>query len=70
MLRGRVVWLQAIMGVLMTPRGLLLTVSLASLSMSRVTASADTSPIWVGQKQRNIITPSSLVLHKCIKDTY
>lgn len=70
MLRGRVVCLQAIMGVLMTPRGLLLTVSLASFSMSRVTGSADTSHIWVGQKQRNIITPSSLVLHKRIKDTH
>lgn len=50
MSRGRVVWHQGIMGVLMTARGLPLTVSLASLSRSMVTASADTSPICVGNK--------------------
>lgn len=41
MAKGRVVWDQGIMGVLMTPRGLLLTISLASLSRSSVRASAD-----------------------------
>jgi len=40
-LGGRVVWHQGIMGVLMTPRGLLLTVSLASLKRSKVMESAD-----------------------------
>ncbi|XP_007577867.1 mitochondrial tRNA-specific 2-thiouridylase 1 isoform X2 [Poecilia formosa] len=44
-LSGSVVWHHGIMGVLMTPRGLLLTVSLASLSRSRVTASVVTSLI-------------------------
>lgn len=47
MLRGRVVWHQGIMGVLMTPNGLLLTVSMASLNRLKVTAFADTSDICI-----------------------